>query len=96
MILESLLRWRHLVPTAPDTLAAYPFNNADPFLMEAAPHVLFAGNQPEFATRLVEGHEGQAVRVVAVPRFSTTGCVVLLNLDTLACHPITFDATMET
>ncbi len=54
-VLERLLEWGHLVPTAPDTLTAYSFPDRDPFVIDAAPHVLFAGNQPAFATRLVEG-----------------------------------------
>jgi len=53
--LGRLLEWGHLVPTAPDTLAAYPFADNDPFVLRAAPHVLFAGNQPALATRLVTG-----------------------------------------
>lgn len=54
-ILEAILEWGHLVPTAPDTLSSYPFALDDPFLLEDAPHVLFAGNQPEFQSRLIEG-----------------------------------------
>jgi hypothetical protein len=27
----------------------------DPFIMESTPHVFFAGNQPEFATRIAKG-----------------------------------------
>lgn len=54
-LLEALARSRHLAPTAPDTLASYPFYQSDPFVLERAPHVLFAGNQPEFGTRMVEG-----------------------------------------
>ena len=54
-MLEAVLRWGHLVPTAPDTLTAYAFSDNDPFILQDAPHVLFAGNQPAFATRLVEG-----------------------------------------
>jgi DNA polymerase delta subunit 2 len=54
-ILENILKWGHLIPTAPDTLTAYPFKDTDPFVLDNAPHVLFAGNQPELATRLVEG-----------------------------------------
>jgi hypothetical protein len=54
-MLEAVLRWGHLVPTAPDTLTAYAFSDNDPFILADAPHVLFAGNQPAFATRLVEG-----------------------------------------
>lgn len=53
--LARILEWGHLVPTAPDTLAAYPFADDDPFVLRAAPHVFFAGNQPAFATRLVTG-----------------------------------------
>ena len=53
--LARILEWGHLVPTAPDTLAAYPFADDDPFVLRAAPHVFFAGNQPAFATRLLTG-----------------------------------------
>jgi DNA polymerase delta subunit 2 len=54
-IMEHILQWGHLIPTAPDTLAAYPFPDRDPFVLETAPHVFFAGNQPELGTRLVQG-----------------------------------------
>lgn len=54
-ILEAILDWGHLVPTAPDTLSSYPFAMDDPFLLEAAPNVLFAGNQPTFQTGVVTG-----------------------------------------
>ena len=91
-VLEKLLTWRHLIPTAPDTLAAYPYYNADPFIIQEAPHVLFAGGQPEFGTALVEGPGGQSVRVVALPNFSATGTMVLVNLRTLAVHPVQFEA----
>ncbi len=99
-ILERLLRWRHLAPTAPDTLAAYPYFDADPFIIERTPHVLFTGGQPAFETALVEGEAGgpaagAAVRVVSVPNFCATGCVVLVNLSTLACHPVYFDAALD-
>lgn len=95
-ILGSLLRWRHLAPTAPDTLAAYPYYDNDPFILGSTPHVLFAGGQPAFATALVEGDGGSpSCRVVAVPNFCSTGCVVLVNLSTLACHPVYFDADLQ-
>lgn len=53
--MEALLRWRHLAPTAPDTLAAIPLSDADPFIVDACPSVFFAGCQPAYATRLVTG-----------------------------------------
>ena len=54
-ILECILDWGHLIPTAPDTLSAYPFPSTDPFVLESAPHVLFAGCQPNFASRQLTG-----------------------------------------
>lgn len=90
-ILGSLLKWRHLIPTAPDTLASYPYFDADPFIMNEAPHVLFAGCQPEFSTSLVKGTDGQVVRIVAVPEFASSGMMVLVNLRTLGVHPVHFD-----
>jgi len=54
-MLEHVLEWGHLAPTAPDTLTAYSFSDKDPFVIESAPHVLFAGNQPSFETKIVEG-----------------------------------------
>ena len=92
-ILQRLLTWRHLIPTAPDTLASYPYNDCDPFILEEAPHVLFAGGQAAFGTAWVEGEEGQKVRVVSVPEFSKTGTMVLVNIRTLEVQPISFEAT---
>jgi DNA polymerase delta subunit 2 len=65
-LLEKMLRWRHVAPTAPDTLCTflvtagltlgcYPFQDRDPFVLEETPHIFFAGNQPQYGTRLVQG-----------------------------------------
>eukprot|EP01102_Stenamoeba_stenopodia_P003891 TRINITY_DN14011_c0_g1_i1.p1 TRINITY_DN14011_c0_g1~~TRINITY_DN14011_c0_g1_i1.p1 ORF type:complete len:491 (+),score=111.38 TRINITY_DN14011_c0_g1_i1:187-1659(+) len=88
--LEDTLRWRHLAPTAPDTLGCYPFENDDPFIIYSTPNVFFAGNQPEFDTKLIEGDDGQIVRLILVPEFYKTQTIVLVNLETLECHPIQF------
>ena len=53
--MEALLRWRHLAPTAPDTLPAIPLSEADPFIMTVSPAVFFVGCQPSYGTRLVSG-----------------------------------------
>lgn len=71
--------------------AVYPFVDTDPFIMEKCPHVYFVGNQPAFGTRMVKTGNGEGItRIIALPRFSETGMAVLVNLDTLACHPLTF------
>lgn len=91
VILSEMLQWGHLIPTAPDTLSTYPFYDADPFIIEECPHVLFAGGQPDFGTALVRGQQGQTVRVISIPNIATSGIMVLVNLRTLAVHPIHFE-----
>lgn len=49
------LKWRHMAPTAPDTLWCYPFTDKDPFILTECPHVFVNGNQPQFETELVNG-----------------------------------------
>ncbi|XVF75906.1 hypothetical protein PTKIN_Ptkin13bG0224300 [Pterospermum kingtungense] len=88
--LERTLRWRHLSPTAPNTLGCYPFTDRDPFLIDSCPHVYFVGNQEKFETRLLKGLEGQLVRLICIPRFCETGVAVVLNMRNLECHTLTF------
>ena len=80
-IAEQSLRWRHIAPTAPDTLYCYPFNGGDPFILDHAPHVYFVGNQDGFETKYVE-EAGKKCLIVMVPSFKQTGTVVLVNLRT--------------
>ncbi|XP_027068354.1 DNA polymerase delta small subunit isoform X1 [Coffea arabica] len=88
--LERTLRWRHVAPTAPNTLGCYPFTDRDPFFVETCPHVYFVGNQEKYETRLIKGAEGQIVRLICIPRFSETGVAVVLNLRNLECHALSF------
>lgn len=85
---------RHLCPTAPDTLSCYPFSDEDPFVLDFSPHVYFCGNQKAFATTVVQGDAGQAVTLLSVPSFARTGVVALVNLRTLECRPMHFDAAL--
>ena len=87
--LEEMLAWRHMAPTAPDTLDVYPHFNTDPFVIEDTPHVFFAANQPAFEAKKVKvGPSQDEVLCVSVPRFSTTGEAVIVDLKTLDCAPI--------
>ncbi|KAI8079681.1 DNA polymerase alpha/epsilon subunit B-domain-containing protein [Gilbertella persicaria] len=85
---EKCLYWRHMAPSAPDTLWSYPFESSDPFIIEKSPHVYFVGNQPHFEDSLLQGPNGQKTRVVLVPSFAKTGIVVLVNLSTLECSAV--------
>ncbi|BAT85343.1 hypothetical protein VIGAN_04287800 [Vigna angularis var. angularis] len=88
--MERTLRWRHLAPTAPNTLGCFPFTERDPFFIESCPHVYFVGNQDKFETRIIKGSEGQLVRLICVPKFSETGVAVMLNLRDIECHALSF------
>mgnify|MGYP006152389079 CR=1 FL=1 len=81
-----------MAPTAPDTLGCYPFSAQaeDPFIVRQCPHIYFAGNQPRYESKLVDGPAGQRVRVIMVPDFHLERTCVLVNLDTLECLPMGF------
>ncbi|KZF24751.1 hypothetical protein L228DRAFT_228821 [Xylona heveae TC161] len=95
VMMEHILRWRCGAPTAPDTLWCYPFQDKDQFVIEECPHVYFVGNQPKYDTIVIDGPAGQAVRLIALPKFSETGEVVLLDMDTLETEVVKFEAINE-
>lgn len=82
-VMEMMLRWRSIAPTAPDTLWCYPFQDDDPLILRDCPHIYLAGNREKFERKVIEGPAGQQVLVVGVPKFSETGQVVLVDLETL-------------
>lgn len=62
---------------------SYPFQDDDPFVMQTCPHLYFVGCQPEFGTTVIKGLKNQVVRLIAVPSFSTTREIVLVDSETL-------------
>jgi len=56
-LLQRVLEWGHLVPTAPDTLTCYPLSDSDPFILQSAPHVFFVGNRPAYSSQMVTGRQ---------------------------------------
>jgi DNA polymerase delta subunit 2 len=92
-IAEATLRWRHLAPTAPDTLWCHPYMRHEPFIVHETPEVYIVGNQPAFKTKLVsepaeEGAGAIRCRIVLVPKFSESGVLVLVNLRTLGVRTV--------
>ncbi|KAI0033264.1 DNA polymerase alpha/epsilon subunit B-domain-containing protein [Vararia minispora EC-137] len=88
-IAEATLQWRHLAPTAPDTLWCHPFFTADPFVLRQTPDIYVHGCQPHFATKLVQG-DGKRCRIILVPSFAETGVLVLVGLRSLHVRTIIF------
>ncbi|RDA93477.1 hypothetical protein CP533_2646 [Ophiocordyceps camponoti-saundersi (nom. inval.)] len=82
-MMEAMCRWRCSAPTAPDTLWSYPFQEEDPFVMKACPHIYLVGCQPDFSTKLVHGPQGQTVRLITLPSFVETKELALLDTETL-------------
>jgi len=86
---RSILQWRHVAPTAPDTLWCHPFFTTDPFAIRHAPDIYLHGCQPHFATRLVRT-DGSRCRIVLVPSFAESGTLVLVGLKSLSVRTVNF------
>ncbi|KAF8305344.1 hypothetical protein DL93DRAFT_358754 [Clavulina sp. PMI_390] len=98
---RAMMQWRHIAPTCPDTLWCYPFFDGDPFLLDYSPGIYAVGNQPSFASSLVESevypgddetsdaHRART-RVILVPRFSTSGEVVFVHSTSLEIKTMRF------
>ncbi|KAH3679962.1 hypothetical protein WICMUC_000705 [Wickerhamomyces mucosus] len=82
-MLEATIVWQNIIPTAPDTLWCYPYSEKDPFTLTETPHVYFVGNQPEYESKLVDLDRGIKVKLIAIPIFSETGKIVILDTATL-------------
>ncbi|XP_011498026.1 PREDICTED: DNA polymerase delta subunit 2-like isoform X2 [Ceratosolen solmsi marchali] len=94
--LEKTLEWQHFAPTAPDTLSEYPFDKSDPLIMNEYPNIYFVGNMEKYETKLVQGidgiddSEGRPIRLICIPKFSTSHTAVLVNLESLHTQSISF------
>ncbi|KAJ3282051.1 DNA polymerase delta subunit 2 [Rhizoclosmatium sp. JEL0117] len=87
---ERTLQWAHMAPTAPDTLACYPYQDRDPFIIETHPDIYFIGNQPEFSTKMAIGSQGEKTRIVMIPSFAESKTIALVNMRTLECRKVAF------
>jgi len=95
LAMELMLRFRHVAPTAPDTLGASPCVEFDPLVIEgAAPNLFCAGNLPSFSTTVVtDDVTGASSRIVGIPDFATTSQAVFVNLSTFDCHAMSFETS---
>lgn len=79
-IMQNFIKWQNLAPTAPDTLNMPSFDingSDDPFILkEEYPRALILGNQPSFIQSSYEN-----VELIGVPKFSTTGQLLQLDLN---------------
>jgi DNA polymerase delta subunit 2 len=69
----------------------YPFEDDDPLLVKDCPHIYIAGNQTQFASRKIVGPADQEVLLIAVPKFSQSKSIVLVDMETLEVELVQFD-----
>ncbi|KAJ2864439.1 DNA polymerase delta small subunit Cdc1 [Coemansia erecta] len=96
LLAAESLRWRHIAPTAPDTLWCYPFTDRDPFILEHSPHVYVVGNQPVADCAWAgdaDAARSARTRVLAVPVFKDSHQIMLLNLRTMECSAVRIGRT---
>lgn len=87
--MERTIRWQNIVPTAPDTLYCYPYDDKDPFTLDETPHLYFAGNQSFSGSKTVE-LQNSKLTVVSVAKFSETGTIVLVDCNNLEAKTVSF------
>jgi len=76
--LDIIARCRYLAPTAPDTLACYPFTTMDPLVItENPPSLLFASNQAETKFKHVADSR---LCLVTIADFCVSPSVLLVNV----------------
>ncbi len=100
--LHSSLKFNHMVPTGPDSVPTFPFDENDPFVIQNVPNVYFCGNCEKFETKAVDvtvsnvgngnsSSSEETVRLICIPSFVKTGQVVWMNLKSMECKIIEFD-----
>lgn len=71
---EDILKWGHLCPTAPDTLALHPDSDEEALVLTSLPNFFIVGGQKRFKIR-----EWKGTFIVTLPKFSDTGIAVILD-----------------
>lgn len=89
-IMEQTIRWQNFIPTAPDTLYCYPYEDHDPFTLEETPNLYVVGNQCATSSRDVE-IGSNVVKLLSVADFKSSGEMVLVNTRTLEHKIIKFE-----
>jgi DNA polymerase delta subunit 2 len=90
---EATVHWRHMAPTAPDTLWCHPYFTADPFIIGDAPNLYIIGNQPLFQTKQIKVDSDQGpglCRIVLLPSFAQSGLLVLVHSTSLDVKTVNF------
>ena len=94
--MQNIIETGIVVPTAPDFTDCFPYSRndgKDPLAFDQLPHIFFAGNQNDFATKLLDFGDDRKVRVVSIPKFDDLHSMIAVNLRTLECSRIVYQST---
>lgn len=83
-IMDLTLKYKHIVPTAPDALQCIPLQDSDPFIINQLPNLYVAGNMKDYRT----GFTNDGVRILTVPKFENSKAFVVMNRFTLESSAI--------
>ncbi|EER14991.1 DNA polymerase delta small subunit, putative [Perkinsus marinus ATCC 50983] len=81
--LELTARGRVIAPTAPDTIACYPFPSFDPLVItdeEPVGHVMFSANHDKAEFRVVDFGDAK-VTLLSVSAFTSDPVLLLVNIN---------------
>lgn len=95
-IMKCHLQWGNSAPSAPDNLYSVPYEDEDPFIIDATPDIYIAGCQESFKADYYECQadkkydSGAKTLLLAIPEFHRTLSCVLVDLESLEAHLLSF------
>lgn len=89
-ILEMTLKGRHFAPNCPEGHPCFPSKIRDDLIIEKPTNFFICGGARSHQTRLLQSRT-HTVKLLTVPKFSTTKSIVLLDLDSHRSYQLSFD-----
>lgn len=90
-VLEITMNARHFAPNCPESSPCFPSHLKDDLVIDSPCHFFICGGAKKFLSHTIQGQD-HSVKLVAVPTFSKTRSVVLLDVDSLESYELTFEA----
>ncbi|KAI6171730.1 putative DNA polymerase delta small subunit [Aphelenchoides besseyi] len=93
-LMMQTIRGRIMTPTLPNSVDGWPFENRDPQILDEIPHVYFAGNQPDYLSRMVEFKNGARTLLLTIPVFREKFQAVVMNVRSMRTQLFNFDQSL--
>lgn len=83
--MRFLLESRHWVPTAPYSVASFPYQTEDSLCLKETPRVVFAGGQEKQDSGFIARDDAN-VLILSIPKFSESKNVVLVDFNEMRVY----------